>query len=609
MVNFEIFSFVSSRRVAELDTKRNPLTTTPKEYVEINTPSYYILLNTWGNLFRQYAPFTLEVFKGQVVNHGAIATIQLLVSESEKFIKEKGDFLPFTLQLINEIQTDGNWQRILLLLLRFGKRFSPSKVDLIEESSIKDFIQVENRTKLIQRNPVPLWLKKALHEELASVLLPTKVNKRDRYFSNGAVADGGPVLSDKLDAIGNNCERPWGLEYPMAMHSLDLPEYSGNQRICTAKILVVPKSYKAGRIIAEEEAYRQYENSAVYKMILKLMRSSGRYSEFCIENQDMNRNLCCLASIEKGYATIDLSHASDCVSKSFVRTIFPAWLLPHLSLLPNRITIGKKSYQLQMAATAGSILTFVIETLTFWSIARVAKTLYEVLTGETIASVSVYGDDIIVPTEIAELTIELLERLGFMVNEEKSFISPTSNYRETCGMEYFNGFDVSSRYYPRQVLTFNLKDGKIVKGPETYSSMTSLIPLQHALFEHPFASGFLVSVIRSFFPEMTSSAPGTDSSDLWEIFPICRNGFPPHTKGVTLPPEYGRELHYCNVASYPKSTKDSLSRENYDTYRYQHFLQFGPRYEDPLMELLGCSSPDSTFDEVSNKPQTKWRLI
>lgn len=613
MPNFELFSKKDALSICALDTKSGTLTTSPKEYISSNGTSYYVLLNTWGNLFFQYAPISGDSFKAAVSQKGLVPMIDILSKEATKFINDDKGFLPFSLQLINEVQSDQNWQRIFLLLLRFGKRFSPSHADVVAQATLDDFISTENRTKLLQRRDIPLWLLNSMKEEISGVLKKFKVCPEDRYFSNGVCSDG-KFLLDKVEAIGKMGLAPWGLEYPIPCEYVGIP-YTENKyglmQINAARIVTVPKSYKSARIIAEEESYRQYENTAVYKGILRCMKKSKCYPQFCIEDQEMNRSKCLQASIDLKFATIDLSHASDCVSKALVKSVFPDNVLAALSLLPNTALYtvkGKeKSAPLQMAATAGSVLTFCIETLVFWSIARTAKGLFESLCSEKIPDVSVYGDDIIVPTQIAELTIDLLERLGFMVNREKSFYGQFP-YRETCGAEYFNGYDVATKYWPRKVLLFDVDKKGVIKGDNTNLSLTSIIPLQHALYEHVYARQFLSGFVRSIYPDFTSSNPADGLNDLWEDFPLSTKAFPPHLKGTTCPSETVRELHYNSITTYGKAPEKANSSV-YDTYRYCKFLREGPRFENPLLELLGVSSPDAPLNEVCSKPQIKWKKM
>jgi hypothetical protein len=56
----------------------------------------------------------------------------------------------------------------------------------------------------------------------------------------------------------------------------------------------------------------------------------------------------------------------------------------------------------------------------------------------------VFGDDIICPTDCAELAIKTLSWLGFQTNNEKSFTS--GPFRESCGGDFFSGHPVRGFY-------------------------------------------------------------------------------------------------------------------------------------------------------------------
>lgn len=55
-------------------------------------------------------------------------------------------------------------------------------------------------------------------------------------------------------------------------------------------------------------------------------------------------------------------------------------------------------------------------------------------------SISVYGDDIIVPVDEARSLINYLSILGFQTNVDKTYLS--GNFRESCGGDFLNGIDV-----------------------------------------------------------------------------------------------------------------------------------------------------------------------
>jgi len=93
----------------------------------------------------------------------------------------------------------------------------------------------------------------------------------------------------------------------------------------------------------------------------------------------------------------------------------------------------------EMFSSMGNGFTFELESLLFWAIVK--TTCY--LTG-TRGIVSVYGDDIICPTEASNDVQWALEFFGFQVNTEKSF--STGPFRESCGGHYYDGFDITPFY-------------------------------------------------------------------------------------------------------------------------------------------------------------------
>jgi hypothetical protein len=67
--------------------------------------------------------------------------------------------------------------------------------------------------------------------------------------------------------------------------------------------------------------------------------------------------------------------------------------------------------------------------------------------GEEVNRVSVYGDDIIVPSAAAGRLAGLLEYLGFTPNAKKSYA--TGPFRESCGKHYYLGHDITPFYVKR----------------------------------------------------------------------------------------------------------------------------------------------------------------
>lgn len=628
--SFEIIPFSDIKDIVSKDLSQLTTDSFSEKYARMNAPTYYVLLNTWLNLWNDYSPITGGYLRDNIKRQGLISIISLCSDEASKVIRKEATLLPLTRELIADVNTVAGVKtdEIVLLLLRFPKRFSPVYADKVKTECIRDVLAVENRCKLLQRRELSLFWTERIREVLARVCKPFtrkyKIDPKERYFSDGVCADG-KRLYEKVDAIFSKGEHPWGMEYlcypteftdiPYNLYSLG-NKYSINYREWKIKVNLavgtcVPKTYKTGRFIAPEEAYRQYNNTAIYASILRMMEGSRYWKEFCITDQEKNRGFCRKASIDNSYATIDITHASDCHTKTMFRTFFPkCWVDLIDPVLPNYIKINEKVYPLQMTATAGCVLTFVLETLLFWAIARAVAEEVARWDKSVDTTVSVYGDDIICSKAVAPTLIEVLEALGFMPNKDKSFYGD-ENYRETCGAEYYKGVDVSSTYWPRKALKWDGSPVKITRGPRTEESLVSIVELEHKLYQYGSrrACAFLCTFVRSIIPDFTSSDPAAGLQDLWETFPVFETGLPPHKKAAktVVPLEATRELHYVPVSKVASSkTAADTYQQCYAVYQYVRFLQHGPLYEDELSRLLGVTMKTPSISQGLVKPTTKY---
>jgi hypothetical protein len=98
----------------------------------------------------------------------------------------------------------------------------------------------------------------------------------------------------------------------------------------------------------------------------------------------------------------------------------------------------------------GNGYTFELETLIFLSLALA----YAHIHGEEVDRITVYGDDIIVPSTMASGFCGLLQELGFTPNSKKSYW--TGPFRESCGKHYFSGYEITPFYvkkYDRKLLS------------------------------------------------------------------------------------------------------------------------------------------------------------
>lgn len=203
------------------------------------------------------------------------------------------------------------------------------------------------------------------------------------------------------------------------------------------KIVTVPKNSKIDRVIAVEPGINLWFQKAIGSMIRRRLSRRG----VDLNSQVRNQQLAKRASRDDFLATVDFSSASDSISREVVRVLIPQrWLL---LLEATRSTIGihdKSVIQWEKFSSMGNGFTFELESLIFYA-AGLAVCEF---CGLSCEDVSVYGDDVILPSSCYEVFSSFSAFLGFIVNKEKSFSS--SYFRESCGSHYFDGIDVKPIY-------------------------------------------------------------------------------------------------------------------------------------------------------------------
>lgn len=164
--------------------------------------------------------------------------------------------------------------------------------------------------------------------------------------------------------------------------------------------------------------------------------------------QERNRLLACRGSLDDSMATLDLESASDSVSLKMCAETLPSWFLDLLVELRSTHTkIRGREHELHMLSTMGNGYTFALQTMVFCCVVRAAAAMDGIKLekpGSDCSNWGVYGDDIIVPSEMARRVCRLLGLLGFTVNSSKSFFE--GPFRESCGGDYFLGHPVRGVY-------------------------------------------------------------------------------------------------------------------------------------------------------------------
>lgn len=222
-----------------------------------------------------------------------------------------------------------------------------------------------------------------------------------------------------------------------------------------ARLGFVPKTSKTDRTICVEPSL----NALGQKGIGSYMKDRLGLFGVDLRDQGRNQDRARKGSEDGSYATLDLSSASDTVSYALVMSLLPfEWfdLLDHFR--SESVEFGDELVELEKFSSMGNAYTFELESLIFYSLA-LASCDYLNLLGMPVFGddgalnkgfpIDVYGDDIIVPVAAYSLLEKVLTWCGFELNSKKSFCY--GYFRESCGADWFFGFDVRPWYLKSEV--------------------------------------------------------------------------------------------------------------------------------------------------------------
>lgn len=257
---------------------------------------------------------------------------------------------------------------------------------------------------------------------------------RDRTMSSPAhkfigLADVTRECSYLVDHIHRNSEflRQGGFFY-------NLQEVEG------AILFTVPKTSEIDRCACKEPEINMFLQKGVGSHIRRNLRKFG----INLNDQSVNKRLAKLGSETNLLSTIDLSSASDSVTTGLVKLLLPhEWFLYLDDIRSQFVRVDEELIRTEMFSSMGNGFTFELESLIFWSIAR-SVAYFRGHRG----SISIYGDDIIFPSEGYDDLVFVLSIFGFRTNEDKSFSD--GPFRESCGGHYHYGNDITPFYLRRE---------------------------------------------------------------------------------------------------------------------------------------------------------------
>lgn len=217
--------------------------------------------------------------------------------------------------------------------------------------------------------------------------------------------------------------------------------WSEPERVRGNRFTTVPKDGFKLRGICIEPSLNVFYQLGVGSHIRK--RIKRKYFLDLKTDQFRHRKMARWGSSYGGLATIDLTSASDLVSRLLVKALLPPLWYELLSSLRSPFTlVNGKWHRLEKFSSMGNGFTFELETLVFHSICRVVCKYHGFNPDELTQSdlLGQYGDDCVIPIEIANEVLAVFKWCGFQPNLKKTFID--GPFRESCGGDYHTGVDV-----------------------------------------------------------------------------------------------------------------------------------------------------------------------
>lgn len=201
-------------------------------------------------------------------------------------------------------------------------------------------------------------------------------------------------------------------------------------------MFTVPKTAEIDRVACKEPELNMYAQRAVGEFLRSVLKRKG----VNLDDQSVNQGLAKYGSKTGELATIDLSSASDSVTKQLVLELLPfEWSNLLFELRSPMTFVRGVWHENEMIASMGNGFTFELESFLFWMLVR-ACSYFTRIQGR----INVYGDDIVCPVGLRDSVEATLDFFGFSVNTDKSFWD--GPFRESCGKHWHNGVDITPFY-------------------------------------------------------------------------------------------------------------------------------------------------------------------
>lgn len=627
----EIFSWAEAKAIARIDGK--DLSQNVGKYAAKNQFQYYVGLNTWAFVVIPEPDFEKETtFREWVLFYGLRRCVEIAKDLANRLVETLEDegvgngfvdvnpLAPEAYSLMYCVEEREISET--LTCLRFLKRFTPVEADEVRNKSMQKFKDILHDTnwRIVAAEHAPLdpdlvprrewaWIKmvkKYMDEILRD--FPKYYAQASMKFSSGNCTDGNTLVekiaaysecSPYFDIVGfgfpdgvrdNLNKRKCGKPLPRGCYYNVLEKKGPAKNKFIPEVGSVPKTLFDNRIIGPESAYVSANMQRVREALVECV-SHSKYSElFDVATQEPNRNLAQSSSLDGTYITVDLSSASDREARHIMRALIndDVWSIID-PFLPVGIKVDGHVYAPSIFLTSGNPATFMFLGILILSCALAAADLRrQYVRFEKLNKPQVFGDDALVDSRCAEEFFSVLAHLGLKVNYEKTFLK---HYRESCGVEYVDGYSVTTSYWPR----------KTVSDPRVSSlveNIESLVSMQHRMFWNTRTRVFLYELVKRLCPSMTESEVGSPLMDLWG-FNARLEPCAPHDPDKGIPKvaidngwaNRGRHLVVKSEVPLEWEKLNNNSVEAVEVYLYYRFLATGPQYADELSRLLRVSEP------------------
>jgi hypothetical protein len=333
-------------------------------------------------------------------------------------------------------------------------------------------------------------------------------------------------------------------------------------------------------------------NMLCQKAIGSMIRRRLKRVRIDLNDQTYNQYLAGCGSRTGSLATIDLESASDSVSLKLLELLLPGdWSRFITMTRSEEIKLPDGSWHtLEKVSSMGNGFTFELESLIFWAITSAVVDLSNV----SDRRIGVYGDDIICHHSVAPSVILCLNSLGFVVNQDKTWLS--GPFRESCGVHYHNGLDVTP---------FHIK-GDLANREDCFHAINSLnawvARVQHSIglssSTHSYVTSKLLPKGWGFIPPHLGTKAGiippsiTEASGVYFCLRKQEYRFrvltPPSPKGRVVRKDHTYLTWLLNAMHERLSEASQMIDDTLKVSRPRYRMRGSSMWPDSNVRLAGC---------------------